>query len=61
MGRRQHGERLSGVVGDNDAGQAVLRKQAGGVEGIRLDGDNREFLSEFLGAHIETIRRGTVS
>ena len=41
-----------GVVGDDDPGQAVLGEQAGGVEGVGVDGDHREVLGEVRGTHM---------
>ena len=48
---------LPEFVGDDDAGQAVLGEQAGGVEGVGVGGDHREVLGEFRGAHVQRIRR----
>ena len=48
---RQHRERFTGVVGHDDPGQAVLGEQAGGIEGVGVDGDDREVLGEFRGTH----------
>ena len=45
------GEGLPGTVGDDDPRQPVLGEQPGGVEGVGVDGHDREFLGEFLRAH----------
>jgi hypothetical protein len=52
LGSRQHREGFSGPVGDDYSGQSVLGQQAGSIEGIGVDGHDREVLGKFRGARI---------